>query len=117
MTTIMGIPWSQHWLQKKCLKLCNLPLAKRVPNYQFLDLKMDRFGSKAESGAYSESALTNGCEHEEDKNPDHSTLIAPTSLSSGSAGRSIQCSPCRWTLPSCSGGGSDNTLDLGQAVR
>lgn len=39
--------------------------------FQFVDFKMDRFGSSVESGAYTASSLTNGHEHEEDTNPDH----------------------------------------------
>ncbi len=39
--------------------------------FEFVDFKMDRFGSSVESGAYFGSDLINGHEHEEDTNPNH----------------------------------------------
>lgn len=48
-----------------------LPLHYLAKVFQFVDFKMDRFGSSVESAAYTASALLNGHEHEEDTNPDH----------------------------------------------
>jgi hypothetical protein len=39
--------------------------------FQFVDFKMDRFGSSVESGAYMASAILDGGERGEDPNPDH----------------------------------------------
>jgi hypothetical protein len=51
----------------------NATLAEQVllKLFQFVDFKMDRFGSSVESGSFMASQLANGIEHQEDTNPDH----------------------------------------------